>query len=189
MTTYRLKLTSREADLTPGRILADGTTEDPAVMAATLRAVADQLDPPKPVRPAYRSAADRREAADQRFREGLAGYGDDQATPGRALMPAEIDAMVCPDCTDERHTYERGRCALKPPWNGVAVVDDPGARMDAPDAVLTPKVANAVRKVSRDVLDRARAMEPVRRTRITPDGCGPEHTFTGSCALTPPHRD
>lgn len=33
----------------------------------------------------------------------------------------------------------------------------------------------------------------VRRTgpnpRITPDGCGPEHTFTGSCALTPPRRD
>ncbi len=62
MTTYHLNLTLSERGsglhTTGGgpstRTLASLDTDDPAVMAATLRAVADRLDPPRPAQPAYR---------------------------------------------------------------------------------------------------------------------------------------
>lgn len=63
MTTYHLSLTSTERS--PGgpvdssaisRILASLTSEEPSTVAATLRAAADQLDPPKPPRPIFRAS-------------------------------------------------------------------------------------------------------------------------------------
>lgn len=73
-----------EGNRTGNRRIAVGATEDPKIAAATLRAAADQLDPSQPPRPAYRSAADHREAADQRFREKLAGYDANEAPPSMA---------------------------------------------------------------------------------------------------------
>lgn len=52
MTTYHLAV-SEQTD-TAVRMLAELNTADPAVMAATLRAAADRLDPPQPARPVYR---------------------------------------------------------------------------------------------------------------------------------------
>lgn len=223
MTTWKLDLRTTDYD-GPVDVLAALETTVPAVIAATLRAVADRLDPPHLGRTpseglAIITAAERREAADQRFREKLAGYGD-------------TDAMVCPDCIGDRHTHQPGRCALPPPWNGVSVldarrgtragacdqpghgtagcdctpvvVDAPGDRMDAPDARLSAKAA---RRVVRDVeitrgplagMKQRRLVDPDTPRRRRPgrtvetdldraaknDGCGPEHTHTGSCAYT-----
>ena len=106
-TTYRLDLVAVQPDGEQRKIthLATLATEDPAVMAATLRAAADRLDPPQPAQPAYRRGDYPRSAA------ALA-----------PSMPRLSDA--CPNCVGDAHTYEPGRCALKPPWNGVVVRGD-----------------------------------------------------------------
>lgn len=119
-------LTISQQDDTAVCMLAELTTAEPAVAAAALRAVADRLDPPQS---AYRRG-DHLRAARVATRDPL-----ERTFEG-----------PCPDCTGDRHTYQPGRCALRPPWNGTLVVDAPGDRLDAPDAVLSPAAARRVRR-------------------------------------------
>lgn len=149
-TSWSLHLTRHETGQERESTIAQTITEDPAVMAATLRAAADRLDPPKPVRPVYRRGDHMRAATGNAYDAQCRGNDCAEGhtyLPGcllempsmralaernRLATPAEIDAMVCPDCTDDEHTYERGKCALKPLRNGVVVDGDGKAPADPP---------------------------------------------------------
>lgn len=201
-TSWSLHLTRHETGQERESTIAQTITEDPAVMAATLRAAADRLDPPQSVRPVYRRGAsgptepvyrDRffpngwpadpvgsgvyAHDAQCRGNDCAEGHtylpgcalempsmralaerdltvplrdadspnyahdadcntiheaGPELCPPPRIATPAQIDAMVCPDCTDDEHTYERGKCALKPLRNGVVVDGDGKAPADPP---------------------------------------------------------
>jgi hypothetical protein len=76
----------------------------------------------------------------------------------------------------------------------VTVEDDYRRRAEAGTATVVPldRLDPEDRERPVDVADDRSAFRNApagRNPRITPDGCGREHTFTGSCALTPPHRD
>jgi len=203
MTTYHLSLNQAEnppVDVAappaarPSRVLASLVTEDAGTMAATLRALADRLDPPGPVWRDGAVALDpphlRKAEPAYRDRFQPEGYEKPPVEPWMRRQAAQIDAMVCPDCTDDHHTHEFGRCALKPDMPPMYAHDPecntlhdgpdpcpPPVTVDVRDtpprstrtATLTPAAAEAVARVDAD------------RRRITLDGCGPEHTFTGSC--------
>lgn len=281
MTTWNLNLTE-QAD-TVLRTLAALDTDDPAVMAATLRAVADRLDPPKTPGPVYRrgtpagdlaliAAAEARSlgpysrdteatraalraagvtpvepwmrrqaggATEVRTYQHAVNDGNEIDTPAGRMTPSRIDvhfrdgrferlvavgtrrpmgkgahveAEWTPDTVsgpkplpgDWRGLIEPPTYAHDPDCNTLHDGPDPcpppvtvedryrdGYDRDAfPDglpteadrwarSLVTPAAAEAVARIDADR----------NRVRITPDGCGPEHTFTGSCALTPPHRD
>lgn len=171
MTTYHLAV-SEQTD-TAVHMLAELNTADPVVAAATLRAVADRFDPPKPPRPVTRG------------RSGPIDF-DDPALEG-AVVRVSRDAM--------------GRAARRPKTT----------LTDEPDPVVLsttlPPVEPWMRRQAGEVPPPVTSTRDVRITggplagmfqrrtgdgtdvRLTPDGCGPDHTFTGSCALTPPHRD
>lgn len=119
-TMYHLDLKQGEADSGTTRVLAALVTEDAETMAATLRAVADRLDPPQ-------KTVYRRQDGPQLVRglpatTGLRSFSD---TPGPSPVP-------CLDCFGDRHTYEAGKCAMPPPWNGVMVDGDGKAPRDRP---------------------------------------------------------
>lgn len=149
MTTYNLTLTLNEGPIgsSTSRILASLTSDEPEVMAATLRALADRLDPPKPPRPAHRGAGRDAEGFPLVHRRGATGLID---FDDPALRGAVVHRSTNIPVTGKPHA---GTC------------DEPQPLVDVADP---PPV---LRK------------ERPRGSQITADGCGPEHTFTGSCAL------
>lgn len=151
MTTYHLNLAvERFEPSTPDGQDGTSTTvarvngefDDPAMVATHLWAVADRLDPPKPV---LRRREDGPVPRGLEQAARLAGIAD--AVPVQPWMRRQAGTGCAGGACDEAHTYEVG-CLLR----------------SAPSA------------------------DEPRRARITPDGCGPEHTFTGSCHLAVPGR-
>jgi hypothetical protein len=163
VTTYHLSLNQAEnppVDVAgppvarPSRVLASLVTEDAGTMAATLRALADRLDPPGPVWRDGAVALDpphlRKAEPAYRDRFQPEGYEKPPVEPWMRRQAAPMYAHD-PEC----NTLHDGPDPCPPPVTIEA---------------LTPAAAEAVARVDAD------------RRRITPDGCGPEHTFTGSCA-------
>lgn len=185
--------------------IALASTPDPVIAAALLRAAADRLDPPRPahrsaadrfrageVLPPVRSRELRVEYPDDG--PGLPSYAHDadcNTTHDAGPEPCPPPLPPCPavhangrPCVRSAHgdfghklAWATSGEALR--WDapdGLPVtVDAPGDRMDVPDARLSAKGAERVRRPGRTVetaLDRA----------AKADGCGPTHTHTGSCA-------
>ena len=153
MTTYHLAI-SQQTD-TAVHMLAELNTENATTMAATLRAVADRLDPPKPAQPVYRGA----------WRPmGPGAWSAPLGTPD----PAPGDHMRSA-YTVEGRTGTRDRVCNQP-GHGTTGCDCPP---------LTPDAAETVARVKAD------EGRTSRRNLVTPDGCGPEHTHSFGCALWP----
>lgn len=156
MTTYHLNLTLSERGsglhTTGGgpstRVLASLDTEEPAVMAATLRAVADRLDPPKPPRPAYRRGDHMRAATGNAYDAQCRGNDCAEGHTYLAGCALEVESFA-QQVTKRPHSAwacrnsgwpHEGTCDHPTPL----AVDTPGDRMDAPDAVLSPAAAERV---------------------------------------------
>lgn len=156
MTTYNLNLTLNEGPIgsSVSRVLASLTSDEPEVMAATLRALADRLDPPKPVtRPRLGDALDAVRSQGVTVR-----YTDDEP-------PTYVHTPECNTLHDGPEPCPPPRRIGTRVGTRIGACDQPGHGDDCkcPKATKRP-----------------------RGSRITTDGCGPEHTFTGSCHLTPP---
>ncbi len=96
MTTYHLDLSER-ADV-PGerdRTIAALATEDKTIMAATLRAAADQLDPPKPPRPMTRGRSNLIDFDDPALRGAVVNVEPWMRRQAGGTMPEREHASGC----------------------------------------------------------------------------------------------
>jgi hypothetical protein len=195
-TTYSYEVTTWAHPAGRGPVettLVRGSTPDPKIAAATLRAAADRLDPPKlaearPLGPyswdtpetaaALRSAGHSvtREAIEQAARRPRATLADEPdpvvlsttAPPVEPWMWRQAGGARCAgNACAEGHTYVEG-CLLKPA-EAPMYAHDPECNTlhDGPDPCPPPvtieaKVDDAVRAVSRDVLERVRRMSVER---------------------------
>lgn len=159
-TSYSLHLTRHESGQDRETTIAQTITEEPALMAAVLRAAADRLDPPQPAGPVYRDGGQpaARSALDA---VALAAYAPVPLRDSDGQPNYAHDAGC-----NTRHDAGPGPCPpprCGQPGHGTlgcdctpVVVDDPGARMDAPDAALSPAVVKAI-TWSRPVRDNPQA--------------------------------
>jgi hypothetical protein len=224
-TTYSFEVTTWAHPAGRGPVettLVRGSTPDPKIAAATLRAAADQLDPLKAPGPVWRGGAVAldppklaearplgpyswdtpetaaalrsagrsvtREAIERAARRPRATLADEPdpvvlSTTGPPVEPwmwrQAGGARCAGNACAEGHTYVEG-CLLKPA-DAPMYAHDPECNTlhDGPDPCPPPVTIEALTPAAAEVVARVGAD---RRTRITPDGCGPEHTFTGSCA-------
>lgn len=124
-TSYSLHLTQTPQGPpgTPGAVLAQLITHDPQVMAATLRAAADRLDPPQPPRPVYRRGDHLRAAVERGgfTVEGRTGTRDRTCNqPGHAATGCNCGTLR----TVTRDAIER---AARRPTATLADEPDPAA--------------------------------------------------------------
>lgn len=113
-TSYSLHLTRHESGQERESTIAQLITEEPALMAATLRAAADRLDPPRPVyREATRGFTATREALERAARRPTATLADEPDPAVLSTTGNAYDASCQGNACNEGHTYLAG-CALAP---------------------------------------------------------------------------